>query len=298
MNRKNPFLFLFLISCFFINLEGKKLNILTTTGMIEDLLINIVKDKANVTSLMGSGVDPHLYKATYQDIKKLQNADIIVYNGFHLEGKLQNIFNKLSRKKPVFALSDSLDKNKIIYVNKAKDPHIWFDISLWKQASKELLNFLIKYDSKNKQYYEKNANDYIKKLEKLHLWVKAKILSIPKESRILISAHDAFGYFSKAYKIEVKALQGTNTATQFGLNDIKKLKKLIIQRNIKAVFTESSVPKKFLESLVQGVKAQGKHLTIAGELYSDAMGTKGSKEGTYIGMFKHNVNTIVQALKR
>ncbi len=277
--------------------QKKKLNIVTTTGMIGDLVTNIAKDKAKVTSLMGSGVDPHLYKATHGDLRSLQDADIIFYNGLHLEGKMQDIFDKLAKKRAVFAVTASLDKKRIIEVDGAHDPHVWFDVSIWIEAAKEILAKLKEKDPSNKDFYDENAKIYIADLNDLHEWIKKEILTIPQSSRMLITAHDAFGYFGKAYGMEVKGLQGISTASEFGLNDIKQLKEIIIDRKIKAVFVESSVPKKFLQSLVEGVKAKDKDLEIGGELYSDAMGLKDTAQGTYIGMVKHNVNVIVSALK-
>lgn len=275
----------------------EKLNIVTTTGMIADLAINIAKRKAEVISLMGTGVDPHLYKATHGDLRSLQKADIIFYNGLHLEGKMQDIFAKLAKKKDVFAVSADLNKSKIIETNAAHDPHIWFDVSIWMEAAKKVLDKLKEKDPTNKDFYEDNAKKYLSDLNELHTWVKNEIETIPESSRMLITAHDAFGYFGRAYGMEVRGLQGISTASEFGLNDIKRLKEIIISRNIKAVFIESSVPKKFLESLVAGVQAKGKELSIGGELYSDAMGLKDTPEGTYIGMVKHNVSVIVSALK-
>lgn len=290
-------LFLLLMATSCSSSQKKKLNIVTTTGMIGDLVTNIAKDKAKVTSLMGSGVDPHLYKATHGDLRSLQNADIIFYNGLHLEGKMQDIFDKLAKKRAVFAVTASLDKKKIMEVDGAHDPHVWFDVSIWIEATKEVLVKLEKKDPSNKDFYNENAKKYISDLNDLHEWIKKEILTIPKSSRMLITAHDAFGYFGKAYGMEVKSLQGISTASEFGLNDIKQLKEIIIDRKIKAVFVESSVPKKFLQSLVEGVKAKGKDLEIGGELYSDAMGLKDTAQGTYIGMVKHNVNVIISALK-
>lgn len=276
---------------------AKPLNIVTTTGMIADLAINIGKNRVEVISLMGSGVDPHLYKATHGDLRRLQKADIIFYNGLHLEGKMQDIFIKLAKKKPIFAVTEHLPHNKIMSVNNSHDPHVWFDVAIWHEAGKEVLARLIELDSNNKIYYQENATKYLAELLKLHLWVKEQIQQIPPAQRMLITAHDAFGYFGRAYGLEVRGLQGISTASEFGLNDIRRLKKIILERKIKAVFVESSVPKKFLQSLVAGVRAKGGGLEIGGELFSDAMGLKGTKEGSYIGMVKHNVNTIVSALK-
>ncbi len=286
-----------LVSLFSSIALAKPINVVTTTGMVADLVINIGQGKVSVVSLMGSGVDPHLYKATQGDLRRLLNADIIFYNGLHLEGKMQDIFNKLAKKKPVFAVTANVDANSIMEADGAHDPHVWFDVSIWHDAGQEVLARLIELDASNKSFYQKNANKYLADLTALHAWTKIQIKQIPASQRMLITAHDAFGYFGRAYGVEVRGLQGISTASEFGLNDIKRLKKVIVSRKIKAVFVESSVSKKFLQSLVAGVRAEGGNLEIGGELYSDAMGLKDTEEGTYIGMVRHNVRVIVSALK-
>lgn len=230
-------------------------------------------------------------------MRRLANADAIFYNGLHLEGKMQNIFDKLAKKKPVFAVTANLEPSKILKSDGAYDPHVWFDVAIWYQAAEEVLAKLIEIDVENKDFYQANAKTFLADLADLHEWTKQQIKTIPQPQRMLITAHDAFGYFGRAYGVEVRGLQGISTASEFGLNDIKRLKKVIIDREIKAVFVESSVPKKFLQSLVAGVKAEGGELEIGGELFSDAMGIKGTDEATYIGMVRHNVKAIVAALK-
>lgn len=286
-----------LLSLFSAITIAKPMNVVTTTGMVGDLVINIGQDKVKVVSLMKSGIDPHLYKATQGDLRRLANADAIFYNGLHLEGKMQNIFDKLAKKKPVFAVTANLEPSKILKSDGAYDPHVWFDVAIWYQAAEEVLAKLIEIDVENKDFYQANAKTFLADLADLHEWTKQQIKTIPQPQRMLITAHDAFGYFGRAYGVEVRGLQGISTASEFGLNDIKRLKKVIIDREIKAVFVESSVPKKFLQSLVAGVKAEGGELEIGGELFSDAMGIKGTDEATYIGMVRHNVKTIVAALK-
>ena len=274
-----------------------QLNIVTTTGMIADLTQNIGGKHVKVTALMGTGVDPHLYKATQGDLRRLVNADIILYNGLHLEGKLQDIFEKMARKKPVFAISSLISSEDLIYHDNSPDPHIWFDITLWQKAGERVLEILIAQDPNNQKEYQRNAQRYLKQLQQLHVWVQTEIATIPQSRRILITAHDAFGYFGRAYDIQVKGLQGVSTASEFGLQDIRQLKTLVVKHQIKAVFVESSVSPRFIEALVKGVEAEGHPLTVGGELYSDAMGLKNTPTGNYIGMVKHNVNTIVSALK-
>ncbi len=274
-----------------------QLKVVTTTGMIADLTQNIGGQHVEVTALMGSGVDPHLYKATQGDLRRLTKADIILYNGLHLEGKMQDIFEKMARKKPVFAVSSLIPHSQLRQHGHFPDPHIWFDLSLWQQAGQRVLQILQQQDPKNQQAYADNAQTYLNEMQQLHQWIQTKVLSIPAKQRILITAHDAFGYFGQAYGMQVMGLQGISTASEFGLQDIKQLKDIIVQNQIKAVFVESSVSPRFIQSLVAGVKAEGHDLSIGGELYSDAMGKSDTPTGSYFGMVKHNVKTIVDALK-
>lgn len=274
------------------------IKVVATTGMVGDLVREIGQDRVALTTLMETGVDPHLFKATHGDMRQLQQADVIFYNGLHLEGKMHSIFNKMSRMKPVYAVSEQIEKSDLIVYGTVTDPHIWFDVRLWKQAAKSVLARLVQHDPAHQSFYQTNALAYQQQLSDLHQWVLAQIQQLPEKDRVLITAHDAFGYFGRAYGMEVRALQGISTVSEFGLRDIQQLKQLIVERQIPAVFVESSVPKKFLQALVAGVSESGHELRIGGELYSDAMGLPSTPEGTYIGMVKHNVNTIVSALKR
>lgn len=278
-----------------------KPNIVTTTTMITDLVKNIGGDKINVQGLMGSGVDPHLFKASEGDVSKLANADIIFYGGLHLEGKLVEVFEKMSRQNiKTIAVSDALDKTTLIASELFPgnyDPHIWFNIDYWIQITQYVADQLSKTDPENKLFYETNAKNYIEKLEVLKKEITATIQTLPKEKRILVTAHDAFSYFGKAYDFEVVGLQGLSTATEAGVQDVQKLATFIIDKKVKAIFVESSVPKRTIEALQAAVTSKGHDVSIGGTLYSDALGNAGSMEGTYIGMFRYNVNTIVNALK-
>ncbi|SHI67369.1 metal ABC transporter solute-binding protein, Zn/Mn family [Algibacter luteus] len=276
-----------------------KLNIVTTTTMITDLVKNIGGDHINLQGLMGSGVDPHLYKASEGDVAKLSNADIIFYNGLHLEGKLVEVFEKMKNKKTI-AISDALDKSTLIgseYFASNYDPHIWFDINYWKQATEFVVKTLSEAIPEQKTTFETNGNVYIEKLNALKNKLEQTISSLPNEQRILVTAHDAFNYFGKAFDFEVVGLQGLSTATEAGVKDVQKLSAFIIENKVKAIFVESSVPKRTIEALQAAVKSKGHEVTIGGTLYSDALGDAGTIEGTYIGMFEYNVNTIVNALK-
>jgi manganese/zinc/iron transport system substrate-binding protein len=278
-----------------------KLNIVTTTTMITDLVENIGGDKVNIQGLMGSGVDPHLYKASAGDVTKLSNADLIFYGGLHLEGKLVEVFEKMeSQNLKTVAVSDALDKSTLIgseYFASNYDPHIWFDVNNWENITKFVVEKLSMADPENKEFYMENGEQYLKKLENLNTDIKSIIEGLPKEKRVLVTAHDAFSYFGKAYDFEVVGLQGLSTATEAGVQDVQKISAFIIERKIKAIFVESSVPKRTIEALQASVNSKGHHVEIGGTLYSDALGNAGTFEGTYIGMFKYNVKTIVGALQ-
>jgi manganese/zinc/iron transport system substrate-binding protein len=278
----------------------EKIKIVTTTGMIEDAVENVVGKRGEVISLMGPGVDPHLYKATHGDLERLTEADIVFYNGLHLEGKMGEVFEKLARLKPVVALGDQIPENKLRKVpgfQGAFDPHIWFDVSLWKEAVKAASEFLQKYDTTNREEYKANSEKYLLKLDSLDKAVGKSIVQIPAAQRVLITAHDAFGYFGDAYEIEVRGLQGISTLSEFGLRDVTDLVDFIITRKVKAIFVETSVSQKSIEAVVEGCQQKNWNVRIGGSLYSDAMGRAGTAEGTYIGMVTANVKTIVESLK-
>jgi len=277
--------------------DNGKFRIVTTTGMLADGVKLLVGDQAEVISLMGTGVDPHLYKATAHDLSLLQHADLILYNGLHLEGKMSEIFEKLKRRKHVLAISDGLPKARLRKTGeKTYDPHIWFDVSLWKQGWLYVAEELGK-DSVLEIGISKNRHAFFKGLDSLHSWTLGQLQTIPESSRVLITAHDAFGYFGRAYHIEVLGLQGISTVSDFGLKDISELVNRIVASKVKAVFIETSVSPKAIEAVVEGCQAQGHSIHIGGSLYSDAMGKEGTEEGTYNGMVRANVIKIVKGLK-
>ncbi len=280
--------------------SNRPLNIVTTTGMIADVVKNIGGDSLQVQALMGPGVDPHLYKATQGDLKKLTQADVILYNGLLLEGKMGEVLEKLSRIKPVIAVGEAVDRSKLLgsplYEN-AFDPHIWFDVTLWKAAVDAVGRTLQQYDSARASFYEKNTLAYQRQLDSLHQEVIEEIGKIPTEQRVLITAHDAFEYFGRAYNMEVRGLQGLSTLSEFGLKDVTDLVQFIIDRNIKAVFVETSISERSIKAVVEGCRQKDHQVVIGGSLYSDAMGQAGTPEGTYLGMVRANVETITEALK-
>ena len=280
--------------------ERSKPYVVATTGMLYDVVINVAGDLMTVDAIMGPGVDPHLYKATQGDLTKLNQADLIIYNGILLEGKMSEILKKLGRKKPSIAAAESIPDSLLLLSTDYEDsfdPHVWFDIDRWKFVVGKVSSSLAVLDTTNAEVYGKRAEMYISKLDALDAYVHQRVSEIPSEQRILVTAHDAFGYFGQAYGIQVEAIQGISTVSDFGLRDIANLTDLIIENGIKAIFVETSVSEKSIQALITGCREKGHDVTIGGYLYSDAMDEFGSEKGTYIGMFTHNVNTIVEALK-
>ncbi|MFW2377584.1 MAG: metal ABC transporter solute-binding protein, Zn/Mn family [Cellulophaga baltica] len=290
-----------IISCKSDKKDNGKINVVTTTSMITDLVKNIGGDYINLKGLMGSGVDPHLYKASEGDVSKLSEADIIFYNGLHLEGKLVEVFEKMAHQnKKTIALSDALDERTLIgseFFASNYDPHIWFNVDYWKEATKFVVLQLSEALPEHQAVFKTNGEAYLNKLETLKTKLNKIIQTLPEDKRVLVTAHDAFNYFGKSFGFEVVGLQGLSTATEAGVQDVQKLSDFIIERKVKAIFIESSVPKRTIEAVKAAVNAKKYEVEIGGSLYSDALGNPGTAEGTYIGMFEYNVNTIVNALK-
>ncbi|TYR73599.1 manganese transporter [Rossellomorea vietnamensis] len=280
--------------------DGGKIKVTSTIGQINDIVKNVGGEHVDSAGLMKSGVDPHLYKASQGDIKKLEEADLIFYNGLHLEGKMIEIFEKMEDEKPTIAVTKDIPEADLLksadgYAE--HDPHVWFDIELWIKVTETVTEELSNYDKENAGEYIANGEAFIQKLEELDQYAEEQISTIPEQSRVLVTAHDAFGYFGEAYGIKVMGLQGISTASESGSKDVSELRDFLVDNKVKAVFVESSVPKKAIEAVIEGAKEKGHEVEIGGELFSDAMGEEGTEEGTYLGMVRHNVDTIVNALK-
>jgi manganese/zinc/iron transport system substrate-binding protein len=277
---------------------GYPMKAVCTTGMVADLVRNVGGERVQVTQIMGEGVDPHLYKASPGDVNMLSGGDVIFYSGLHLEGKMADVFVRMARKKPTFAVTEYVPEDKILDNHEgAFDPHLWFDVSLWADAAGAVRDALKAFDPKHADEYQSRADAYQAELRKLHDYAKTQLATIAKERRVLVTAHDAFRYFGRAYDIEVRGIQGISTESEAGVKEINTLVSFLADRQIKAVFVESSVSDKNVRALLEGCKARGHTVVIGGELFSDAMGKDGSPEGTYVGMVRHNVDTIVKALK-
>ena len=291
---------IFLVACKGPTKSSGKLKVVVTTSMLTDLVKNIGGDLIDLQGLMGAGVDPHLYKASEGDVSKLFNADVIFYNGLHLEGKLVAVFEKMDTQKTTVALGEFLAKEGLIgsdYFASNYDPHVWFNIQYFKEFSDKVTSVLSEKDPKNAASFTANNLAFQQKLDLLHTAVVNTIATLAPEKRILVTAHDAFNYFGKAYGFKVVGLQGLSTATEAGVQDVQKLSEYIIASKVKAIFIESSVPRRTIEALQEAVLSKGHQVSIGGSLYSDALGDGGSVEGTYVGMFFYNIKTIVNALQ-
>lgn len=270
-----------------------------TVGMVADIVKQVAGDKAAVVGLIGEGVDPHLYKATRDDVSQLLQADIIFYSGLMLEGKMSDTLERVAQSKPVFAVTSLIDKSFLLQPKEFlghHDPHVWMDISAWALCVEAVAKALSQFDPKNSAYYNQNAKTYAAKCQELHVYGKKIMSTIPERSRVLITSHDAFNYLGRAYGLEVKGVQGISTESEAGLQDINNLVSYIVEHDVKAVFVETSVSQKNIRALIDGAKARGKEIKIGGELFSDAMGKPGTYEGSYLGMIDHNLTLIANAL--
>ncbi|MFM9994766.1 MAG: metal ABC transporter solute-binding protein, Zn/Mn family [Phycisphaerales bacterium] len=275
------------------------LRVAATTGMIADTARVIGGARAGVTGLMGQGVDPHLYKASPTDVRVLTQADLILYNGLHLEGRMADLFVRLARRQPTVQVTETIPEELLRQPPEFAghfDPHVWFDVSLWMKTAERVRDALTEVDPEGGAEYAANADKHLAEMAALHEWCKTELARVPAEKRVLVTAHDAFGYFGRAYGLEVLGIQGISTDSEPSIQDINRLVDLLVTRKVGAVFVESSVPPKTIEALVEGARSRGHTVVIGGELFSDAMGRDGTPEGTYIGMVRHNVTTIVRAL--
>lgn len=281
------------------DLSKRVIRVVTTTGMIADAVKNVGGSRVMVTALMGPGIDPHLYKASEGDVSRMVKADIIFYNGLHLEGKMVEVFEQMSRRVKTAAVSDEIKRDRLLSppgYEGTYDPHIWFDVKMWMKAVEHIGDVLMAIDSSHTDTYKKNLHDYLNILSELDEYVIQEANKIKELKRVLITAHDAFSYFGRAYGFEVKGLQGISTAAEAGTADVQNLADFIVERKIPAIFVETSVPPRYIEALQAAVQARGYHVKIGGNLYSDAMGNPGTPEENYIGTVRHNINTIVNAL--
>jgi manganese/zinc/iron transport system substrate-binding protein len=282
------------------DLANQQIDIVATTGMVGDIVQVVGGDRVEVTTLMGAGIDPHTYKASEGDVQRIGGADIVFYSGLHLEAKLAEVFEKMGDQIVTVAVAERIPIDRRIVVGSgagAYDPHVWFDVQLWSLAVEEVRDTFVRLDPTHAEGYNARADAYQIEMAALDAYVREQAARVPEEQRVLITAHDAFGYFARAYGFEVLGLQGVSTATEAGAGDIQDLADLIVQRQIPAIFVETSVSPRTVEALQEAVRARGFDVQIGGSLFSDAMGDSGTPEGTYLGMVRHNIDTIVHALK-
>ena len=274
--------------------------VVTTCGMVTDIVSNVVGEHGEVHGLMGEGVDPHMYKPTRNDQAAILEADIVFYSGLLLEGRMADTFTRVSRQgKPIHAIADHLDKSLLREPPEFSghpDPHVWMDISMWSQCVAFIEKSLSAFDPEHAESYRANAKAYRARMSEMDGYVKETIATIPENRRWLVTAHDAFGYFSRAYGIPVKSIQGITTDSTPAIKDVNDLVAFLVTNKIDAVFVESSVNQKNMRSIIEGCQEKNWTVKIGGKLYSDAMGTPGTYSGTYLGMMDHNATTIARAL--
>jgi manganese/zinc/iron transport system substrate-binding protein len=295
----NVILVLSLLLASWNNLEAATpIRVIATTTIVADLVEQVGGDLVVVESLMADGVDPHSYRATPRDIDRLVRADLIVANGLHLEGKLAELLERIGRKRPFLAVGNAVPKDELLSIgNDLFDPHIWFDAKLWSYCPSAVADALSQLDSKAALDYRQRAEKYSKDLLELDKNVKGKFKEIPPQRRVLITAHDAFRYFGRAYGLEVIGVQGTSTESEAGLADMNQLVELVVQRKIPAVFVETSVSDRNVTALIEGAAARGHSVRLGGRLYSDALGPAGGGGDTLERALLSNVDTIIEALR-
>jgi manganese/zinc/iron transport system substrate-binding protein len=271
-----------------------------TTGMIAEIATRIGGDEIRVESLMPTGVDPHLFKPSHSDVQRLGQADVIFYNGLHLEGKMTEILARMARYRTIVAVAEQVPPAERLSVGEFDgqfDPHLWFDVRLWTRIIDPIQEVFSELLPEDAETFRNRAMTLRNELLDLDQWAETALSVIPPERRILVTAHDAFGYFGRRYGFEVLGLQGISTATEAGLQDVERLVQRIVEDRIPAIFIEASIPPRSIEAVQAACEARGHPVAIGGELFSDSMGPPGTEEGTYSGMVRHNIRTLLEALQ-
>lgn len=281
---------------------GRPLRVVATTGQITDAVRRVGGNRIEVHGLMGPGVDPHLYRASESDITRLEAADAVFWNGLHLEAGISGVLERIAEL-GVYSVrvTDDIDRQLLLAppeFNGAYDPHVWFDLDLWSISVGTIRDALIAMDPEGTESYRANADTFISQVRELDSYVKSRAMEIDERVRVLVTAHDAFNYFANRYGLEVRGLQGISTESEASTADVQQLAQFISERGIPAVFIESSVPDQAVQAVIEAAAARGHTVIIGGEIFSDAMGAQGTAEGTYLGMIRHNIDTIVEALAR
>lgn len=279
--------------------DGDKIVVVATVGMVADLVRQVGGEHVVVQQICGSGIDPHSHSPTRDDVQKFLQADVIFYNGLKLEGKMADKLAALSKSKPVVAIAETIPEDHWIQPEPFQghaDPHVWMDVGLWSKTIAAITRTLADFDPPHSGVFESNANVLRSELSSLDDYVRQSIGSIPEDSRLLITSHDAFNYLGRAYGLEVEGIQGISTESEAGLRRINDLVDRLVRQNVAAVFVESSVNPKNIQALIEGARSRGHDVRNGGELFSDAMGADGTYRGTYIGMIDHNATTITRSL--
>ena len=282
------------------DLAKRKVRVTTTTNFITDLARQVGGDRVEVTGLMGPGVDPHLYKASAGDVDALRDADVVFYGGLELEGKMSDLLAEVGERRPTRAVTDGIPRAALLRPSAFKgkfDPHVWFDVALWKTATRTVTDQYRRLDPRHAAGYERRARGYLRELDRLDAYVERRAREVPERSRVLVTSHDAFNYFGRRYGFEVAAIQGISTQTEATTADIERVARVIAERRLKAVFIESSVPRQTLDAVLASAAKRGQRARVGGQLFSDAAGDPGTPEGTYAGMVRHNIDTIVSGLR-
>lgn len=279
----------------------RKMQVVVTTNIIGDLVRQVGGNEVTLTTLMGPGVDPHLYRASEGDVQTMAAADLVLYNGLHLEGKMTDVFAQMNeRSVPTSALAEEALPDSVLIPSSeyasSYDPHVWFDVKLWAEVTRHVGEILAQRDTAHADIYRQNAEAYVQRLDSLDQYVSQQAHRIPPEQRVLITSHDAFRYLGRAYSIEVRGLQGISTATEAGTKDVQNLADFVTTQKIPALFVESSVSPRGINAVQKAVEAQGFEVTMGGTLYGDALGNRGTPTGTYVGALRHNIDTIVDGL--
>ena len=281
--------------------DDGRVQVVATIGMIADVAKEVGGEHVEVIALMGPGVDPHLYKASEGDVRRLFRAELIFYNGLHLEARMGEVLEHMGAQVATVAVTEAIDRTRLMAPPEFKgayDPHVWFDVRMWMDATRAIRDGLVERDPANAAAYRANGERYLGKLAELDRYIRAQAARVPARRRVLITAHDAFNYFGRAYGFRVRGLQGISTASEAGTADVQELARFIAEERIPAVFVESSIPRRTIEAVQAAVRARGFEVAIGGQLFSDALGDPDGPSGTYLGMVRHNIDTVVGALLR
>lgn len=294
------FFFIAIVACKSDSREQRlKPKIVATTSILADGIRNLVGDRAEVVALMPAGVDPHLYKASVRDLDLLTNADLVIYHGLFLEGKMTEIFEKLTHSQTLINVSLGIPQEKLLRSgpeSHSVDPHIWFDVNLWSMALKYAAKELINWRPEWKSFVEQNSNNYALQLNQLDSDVRLKVNELRSAGLVLVTAHDAFAYFGKAYQLPVKSLQGLSTLSEPGLRDLTELIRVVEENKVKAIFAEQTISPKAIRAVAAGAAEKNHQVKLAGPLFTDSLDGEGTPAGTYIGMVNTNLKTIYENL--